>query len=99
MTTYVLDLNDAELRFGRRAGKWVSAPGYAVLADDVVLFGTEVIKQFRVNLWRATNQFWHRLSTEGLFVRAVGVASHADLVYRHLQALATQAEIGTNNEL
>ena len=99
MTTFVLDLNDTELRIGRGGRALVSAPGYAVLADEAVLFGRDAIKQFRVNPRRATNQFWHRLSLDPLPARVGAVASHADLVYRHLRALTAEAEIGPGDEL
>jgi hypothetical protein len=99
VTTFVLDLNDAQLRIGAGANTVATAPGFAVLDASGLLLGDEAVRQFRLRPREATNLFWHRLDTSTLGVRHTLAANHADLVYRHLETLAAAAKIGPGDEL
>ncbi len=99
MTTFVLDLNDAQLRVGRGTDVVAQSSGYALIEGNRLLLGDDARRAFRLHPRQAHNAFWHRLSTEVLSHRTRELASHADLVYRHLRALVEQAHISPGDEL
>jgi hypothetical protein len=103
MTTFVLDLNDGELRIARIAADSVEvvaqSTGFALISDRVVLLGDGAIQQFRLQPRQASNQFWNRLSTDPLPVRGPDTANFADLVFRHLSELVAVAGLGKSDEL
>src|SRR5262245_12693040 len=103
MTTFILDLNDSELRIARITPDNVEvvaqSTGFALINERVVLLGDGAIQQFRLQPRQASNQFWNRLSTDPLPVRGPDTANFADLVFRHLSELVAMAGIGKNDEL
>jgi hypothetical protein len=102
MTTYVLDLNDSELRIARLgtdAGEIVvQSNGFALIDDRSILFGEPALKQFRLHPRKINNQFWNRLNTEPLPTRARNAANHADLVYHHFAELLRDAQFAAGDE-
>ena len=102
MTAYLLDMNDSELRvahIGERIDVVTQSCGFALIDSREVVVGERAMQQFRLHPRQANNQFWHRLSTDALPVRGPDTATFADLVYRQLQELAGQAQIGPADEL
>lgn len=99
MTVFVLELNDAELRIAAGTRVCASAPGFAAFGATGLTFGRDAVRQFRLRPREASNLYWHRLDTEPLPVRHARAANHADLVFRHLEALAHEVGIGPADEL
>lgn len=99
MKTFVLDLNDAELRIGHDAKTVARSTGFAMVLPKGVLLGEEAVRQFRLHPRQANNLFWHRLDTDLLPTRAAEVSSHADLVFRHLAALTASVQWAPEDEL
>ena len=97
MTTYVLDMNDSELRIARVGNDAyeviAQSTGFALIEDRTILFGDTALKQFRLHPRQINNQFWNRLSMDPLAVRGPNTANHADLVYRHFDELVRQAAV------
>jgi len=102
MTTFVLDLNDSELRIARMgvdaSEVVVQSNGFALIDDRSIVFGDRALKQFRLHPRKINNQFWNRLNTEPLPTRAPNVANHADLVYRHFAELLREAQFAVGDE-
>jgi len=102
MTTYVLDLNDSELRIARLGADAsevvVQSNGFALIDDRSIVFGDAALKQFRLHPRKISNQFWNRLNTEPLPMRAPNAANHADLVYRHFAELLREAKFAADDE-
>lgn len=103
MTTFVLDLNDSELRIGRIGPDSIEvvaqSTGFALINERVILLGEGAVQQFRLQPRQASNQFWNRLSTDPLPVRGPDTANFADLVFRHLSELVAVAGIAKSDEL
>jgi hypothetical protein len=102
MKRFLLDMNDSELRIaqiGERIDVVTQSCGFALIDGREVVIGERAMQQFRLHPRQANNQFWHRLSTDALPVRGPDTATFADLVYRQLQELARQAQIGPDDEL
>jgi len=102
MTTYVLDLNDSELRIARLGADAsevvVQSNGFALIDDRSIVFGDPALKQFRLHPRKINNQFWNRLNTEPLPTRAPNAANHADLVFRHFAELLREAKFAPGDE-
>lgn len=99
MTTFVLDLNDADLRIARDGQVVANAAGFALIDDTDVLLGDAALRQFRLHPRQANNLFWHRLNTEALAHRSGNIGNHADLVFRQLQNLGETAQISAGDDL
>jgi hypothetical protein len=102
MTTYVLDMNDSELRIARVGNDAyeviAQSTGFALIEDRTIVFGDTALKQFRLHPRQINNQFWNRLSMDPLAVRGPNTANHADLVYRHFDELVRQAAVTHDDE-
>ena len=102
MATYVLDMNDSELRIARVGVDAVEvvaqSTGFALIDDRTIRFGESAMQQFRLHPRQVNNQFWNRLNTDPLAVRGPNTANHADLVYRHFTELVREATAGANDE-
>ena len=102
MTTYVLDMNDSELRIARVGSDSyeivAQSTGFALMDERAILFGDPAQQQFRLHPRRINNQFWNRLSMDPLAVRGPNTANHADLVYRHFNELVRQAGVAAGDE-
>jgi len=102
MTTYVLDLNDSELRIARVGADAsevvVQSNGFALIDDRSIVFGDDALKQFRLHPRKINNHFWNRLNTEPLPTRAPNAANHADLVYLHFTELLREAKFAAGDE-
>jgi hypothetical protein len=103
MTTFVLDLNDSELRIARVGPDTVEvvaqSTGFALINERLILLGEGAVQQFRLQPRQASNQFWNRLSMDPLPVKGPDTANFADLVFRHLSELVAVAGIGKSDEL
>jgi hypothetical protein len=103
MTTFMLDLNDSELRVARvvegRPKVVAQTTGFALINEHAIVLGEPALQQFRLHPRQASNQFWNRLNNDALPVRGPDTANFADLVYRQLKELAQQAQIGGADEL
>jgi len=103
MTTFVLDLNDSELRIARVGPDSVEvvaqSTGFALINERLILLGEGAVQQFRLQPRQASNQFWNRLSMDPLPVKGPDTANFADLVFRHLSELVAVAGIGKSDEL
>ncbi len=101
MATYVLDMNDSELRVARL--EWdaietvASSSGFALIDSRTIGFGEPAMQQFRLHPRQINNQYWNRLSTDPLAIRGPNTANHADLVYRHFVELVTEAAAGADD--
>ena len=102
MTTFVLDMNDSELRVARVGSDAheviVQSSGFALIDSRAIVFGDPALKQCRLHPRQINNQFWNRLSMDPLSVRGPNTANHADLVYRHFDELVRQAAITRDDE-
>jgi len=102
VASYLLDMNDSELRIARitdAVDVVVQSLGFALVESGGVTVGEGALQQFRLHPRQANNQFWNRLSTDALPVRGPDTATFADLVYRQLREMAMQAKIGAADEL
>jgi hypothetical protein len=103
MATYVLDMNDGELRVARvgaeAADIAAQSIGFAMIADRAIGFGETAMQQFRLHPRQVNNQYWNRLNTDPLAVRGPNTANHADLVYRHFVELLREASVSAADEL
>jgi hypothetical protein len=100
MATYVLDMNDGELRVARDGADVVAQSiGFAMIGDRAITFGEGAMQQFRLHPRQVNNQYWNRLNTDPLAVRGPNTANHADLVYRHFAQLLREASAGATDEL
>jgi hypothetical protein len=103
MTTFMLDLNDSELRIAHAADGVptvvAQTTGFAVINERSIVLGEPALQQFRLHPRQASNQFWNRLNNDPLPVRGPDTANFADLVYRQFKDLAHQAQIGPGDEL
>src|ERR1700751_179662 len=101
MTTYVLDMNDSELRIARLAADAseivAQSSGFAMI-DGSIVFGEAALRQFRLHPPKINNQFWNRLNTEPLPTRGPNAANHADLVFRHFAELIRDAKLGAGDD-
>jgi hypothetical protein len=70
-----------------------------MIEDRTIRFGDSATEQFRLHPRQVNNQFWNRLSADPLSFRGPNAANHADLVYRQFVELATQAGLGSDDEL
>jgi hypothetical protein len=93
VATFVLDLNDAELRIGAEGRTVAQTAGFALILPSGLLFGEDAVRQFRLHPRQANNVFWHRLDTDALAVLAE--RTHADIL--QLLALAKRREAGTSS--
>ena len=102
MATYVLDMNDSELRIARVSADATDvvaqSTGFAMIDDRAIRFGESAMQQFRLHPRQVNNQFWSRLNTDPLAVRGPNTANHADLIYRHFVELVREATVGTDDE-
>jgi hypothetical protein len=101
MTTYVLDLNDSELRvarLGSDTGEIVAQSSGFAMIDGSIVFGEAALRQFRLHPRKINNQYWNRLNTEPLPTRGPNAANHADLIFRHFTDLIREAKLGTGDE-
>jgi hypothetical protein len=103
MTTFVLDLNDSELRIARIGADNLEvvahSTGFALINERLIVLGEGAVQQFRLQPRQASNQFWNRLSTDPLPVKGPDAVNFADLVFRHLSELVAIAGIGATDEL
>ena len=102
MATYVLDMNDSELRIARVGADnteiAAQSTGFAMIDDRSIRFGEAAMQQFRLHPRQVNNQYWNRLNTDPLAVRGPNTANHADLVYRHFAELVREATVGPTDE-
>lgn len=102
MTTYVLDMNDSELRIARLGADAIDvvaqSNGFAIIDERSIRFGDSAMQQFRLHPRQVNNHYWNRMNTDPLAVRGPNTANHADLVYRHLADLVKQASVGAGDD-
>ncbi len=87
----LLELNDLQLRWFTSTGAIVRQPGAALIEDDTVVYGESALKRSRLAPRGFQDQHWQLLNSDSLALSAPGVKNNADLIYRHLQALAELA--------
>ena len=102
MTTYVLDMNDSELRIARMGADTTDvvaqSNGFAIIDERNIRFGDAAMQQFRLHPRQVNNHYWNRMNTDPLAVRGPNTANHADLVYRHLADLVREAAIAAGDD-
>ncbi len=102
MTTYVLDMNDSELRIARLGADSIDvvaqSNGFAIIDERSIRFGDAAMQQFRLHPRQVNNHYWNRMNADPLAVRGPNTANHADLVYQHLADLVKQASIAAGDD-
>jgi hypothetical protein len=99
MATFVLDLNDIDLRILRDDVVLAGDSGFAFIQGAQVEFGDAARRRARLHPRQSSNQHWHRLALDPLAVRAPNLGNLADLVYRQLRDLTQRAGVGKSDEL
>ena len=92
----LLELNDLGIAWYSQQGQRISEPGAALVENNTALYGEGALSRARLAPRGFQDQHWQLLNSDSLAVTAPGVQNNADLIYRHLQALAarTQQEAG-----
>ncbi|HET6472133.1 MAG TPA: hypothetical protein VFG38_09830 [Pseudomonadales bacterium] len=102
MTTFVLDLNDSELRLARIGADTsevvAQSSGFALIEDRSIVFGDAALKQYRLHPRKINNHYWNRLNSEPLPARGRNAANNADLVYGHFAELLRTAGFAKGDE-
>lgn len=86
MTTFAIEINDAELVVAGPEGLVTTEPGYAVVEGGRITTGAEAAAQARLKPRLTSNRFWADLSLEAA-TGIAGVDNAAELAYAQLDAL------------
>jgi hypothetical protein len=87
---HLLELCDHSLRLSSRDGPVISAPGFASIADDAVLYGDEARSRYRLHPRDSFNQFWSQLSLEPLSNPNRHFRHQADIAFGQLSAFTRE---------
>ena len=103
MTSYVLDMNDSELRIARIGADAppeavAQSSGFAIIDERNIRFGDAAMQQFRLHPRQVNHHYWNRMNTDPLAVRGPNTANHADLVYRHFAELVREAALTASDD-
>ncbi|HEY5644368.1 MAG TPA: hypothetical protein VIS76_00370, partial [Pseudomonadales bacterium] len=86
--TAIIEINDLELSLFRGEDRLYSAPAFAVVREEGLMFGEPALRLARVHPQQANQQYLKRMNADPLPQPVRRAANHADLVYLHLKELA-----------
>ena len=87
----VIDLNDTNIRVGKDAQILLNSPGYAVIKDDQISFGTPAAKLNRIYPRSMHDDYWYRFSQDAIQSSSNQIRHNADLAYMQLAEINSQA--------
>lgn len=87
----LIELNDLKLNWFVDNGQIIHQPGAALIEDNAVVYGVPALERSRLAPRGFQDQHWQLLNSDSLALTAPGVKNNADLIYRHLKALALLA--------
>jgi hypothetical protein len=87
MRTLAIEINDAGLAVADETGVLAIEPGCAVVEHDRIVTGAEALAKARLNPRRASNRYWHALSTEPGSAGSEIENSAAEVAYAQLEGL------------
>jgi hypothetical protein len=88
----LLDLSDVSLSLRNADGVLYDQPGVALVQNNELLFGTQALAGSRLHPLDSNDSYLEKLSAEPLPRVMEPARNYADLVYRHLLALAPLAD-------
>ena len=96
-TLTVIDLNDSNIRVASGDQMLLSSPGYAVIKDNKIAFGTSAAKLTRIYPRSTHDDYWYRLGQEAIQSTSNQIRHNADLAYMQLAEIYEQAGKPTNS--
>ncbi|MCZ6803238.1 MAG: hypothetical protein O7D86_04705 [Proteobacteria bacterium] len=87
MSFSVLDLNDINLRVVKDKQRLLDSPGYAVIKDNQIAFGTTAEKLKRIHPRNTHDDYWYRLSQDPIQSASSQIRHNADLAFMHLSEI------------
>ena len=91
MSFTVIDLNDTNIRVGKDEQILLNSPGYAVIKDDKIAFGSQAAKLMRIYPRNTHDDYWYRLSQDTIKSTSNQIRHNADLAYMQLAEINEQA--------
>ncbi|MFT5396694.1 MAG: hypothetical protein ACI85N_001899 [Gammaproteobacteria bacterium] len=91
MSLTVIDLNDTNIRVGKGEQILFNSPGYAVIKDDKIAFGTQAAKLNRIYPRSTHDDFWYRFSQDAIQSSSNQIRHNADLAYMQLAEIYEQS--------
>lgn len=96
MSLTVIDLNDTNIRVGKGEQILFNSPGYAVIKDDKIAFGTQAAKLNRIYPRSTHDDFWYRFSQDAIQSSSNQIRHNADLAYMQLAEINEQTDDSEN---
>lgn len=96
-TLTVIDLNDSNIRVASGDQILLNSPGYAVIKDSKIAFGTSAAKLTRIYPRSTHDDYWYRLGQEAIQSTSNQIRHNADLAYMQLAEIYEQAGKPTNS--
>jgi hypothetical protein len=87
----IIDLNDTNIRVASGDQILVHSPGYAVIKDNKIAFGSQAAKLTRIYPRSTHNDFWYRLGQDTIQSTSNQIRHNADLAYMQLAEINEQA--------
>jgi hypothetical protein len=91
MSFTVIDLNDTNIRVAKDEQILLNSPGYAVIKDDKIAFGSQAAKLMRIYPRNTHDDYWYRLSQDTIKSTSNQIRHNADLAYMQLAEINEQA--------
>ncbi len=90
MSYTTIDLNDTNIRVGKGEQILLNSPGYAVIKDDKIAFGTQAEKLNRIYPRSTHDDYWYRLGQDAIQTTSNQIRHNADLAYMQLAEINAQ---------
>lgn len=87
----IIDLNDANIRVAKGEQILLNSPGYAVIKDDKIAFGSNAEKLTRIYPRNTHDDYWYRLSQDAIQSASNQIRHNADLAYMQLAEIQQQS--------
>ena len=87
----IIDLNDTNIRIGKGEQILQNSPGYAVIKDGKIAFGSQAEKLNRIYPRSTHDDYWCRLSQDDIQSTSNQIRHNADLAYMQLAEIYAQA--------
>ena len=84
MSYMTIDLNDTNIRVGKGEQILLNSPGYAVIKDEKIAFGTQAEKIKRIYPRSTHDDYWYRLGQVAIQSTSNQIRHNADLAYMQL---------------
>ncbi len=91
MSFTVVDLNDTNIRVGKDEQILLNSPGYAVIKDDKIAFGSQAEKLNRIYPRSTHDDYWFRLGQDSIQSTSNKIRHNADLAYMQLAEIYERA--------